>query len=314
MDVSTKLEKLDSCYSTKVGDGSLSFGGKWTGDTEVEERLRRLQSSGESIKQAVTKVTMMRSAPVTASNMTVYVELDTALNSMVNDFQAICERCSVSKMLLEVVYKVVQAVFSRVKELVDLVQVSVSAEKGSEGSAGRTAPMATGMVWSACDELRKLPTSNKAVYRWVVLNSILTVKDTVEEYSKYVADAKMSRGEGPNDGDDDDDDDDEPYSIEETSIVEDVVLQISGVQQTLRSTLQSMSQAAEVGGWGDSEEGQQTLAYLVAAVQFMSGRVVNLASELHSPFDMTVIAAKRTDVEEGLASIAEIALGMPSST
>lgn len=320
MDVSTKQEKLITCYNAKLGDEISSFGGIWTGDTELEERLRCLQLSGESVKQAVTKVTMMRSAPVTASNMTVYIELDSALNSMVTDFQAICERCSVSKVLLEVAYKVIFAVFSRVKELTDMVQVSASTEGGSDAPAGgRTAPMITGMVWTACDELRKLPTSNKSVYRWVVLQSILTTKETIQEFSKHVVDAKKSRGEGVDGGGGDDDDgddvedDDEPYTPEETAIVEDVVLQIGAVQRTLRSTLQFMSQAAEVDGWGNSDEGQKALANLVAAMQSMRGHVVDLASELYSPFDMTAILAKRAVVEEGLASIAEMARGVPSS-
>ena len=301
--------------------GRASFGGEWSGNVQLEVRLKGLQALCEKLKLATTKVAMMRAEPITPSIMTVYVELDICLNSLVGLFKEVCEECSASKALLDIVFKAVSAVLSRVKELCDLVQAStVTVFEGAEAASARTAPVATGMVWSACDALTKLPLSNKAAYRWVALQSMLTTKETIEEFSQYVKTAKKKAGgetQDDNDDDDDDDDDwddedgdDEGYTAAEIAAVEEVLLVLAQVQASTRSTLQGMSKAADTNGWGNGEEGQLVICSTVDTIQDMRGDVVDLAAELFPPFDDAAITAGRTAVQDGLDAMLELSSKM----
>ena len=75
-------------------------------------------------------------------------------------FRRLRESC-IGPALQKVVAKCTSSVLLRVKELI----IFLERESGSASNA----PSMTGMVWNACEELQKVPVSNKAAYRREIL-------------------------------------------------------------------------------------------------------------------------------------------------
>ena len=89
-----------------------------------------------------------------------------------------------------------------------------------------------------------------------------------------------------------------------------MLLVLAQVQTSTRSTLQSMSKAADTNGWGNGEEGQLVICSTVDTIDAMRRNVVDLASELFPPFDYAAITAGRNTVHGGLDTMLELSSKM----
>ena len=325
MDVQRKRDEIKNIYDELVGSkGGVLFGGLWSDNSVLDAKMKSLSGMTESLKRAVTKCSLIRSQPLSPDLMGVYIELEMEMSALVSLFKDVCERGSPSSILLTRLFGGLDTLFSRIHDLmakIDEERSSVFKVEGVSCPTGdSTAAAATGVVWGACDALCKVPKSNKAAFRWTILQSMISIRETMKEFQEYVDDAEQE-GKG-DDGDSDDDNDDdndeeeeeeEPYTAEECASVREVLSLFATVVDHVKVVLGNLTSAADEDGAGNSVAGQGVIAQAVGLVTEVDKSVVDLASELYAPFDYTIIAAKTSALQAKLDVLAEMPAQLQSS-
>jgi hypothetical protein len=289
-----------------VSDGLKPRLGKWKGDVILDDYISRFHLSAKGISSCATKFTLLASAETDANALlSLEEEMAKFVESLASSFVDACD-VGVSTPLFELMFHSTQEVFDRLKDLIKILNENKESPSGGDDKANRTAPVATGMVWKACEDVEKVPKTNKAAYRRIMMQTVKTLNETVIEFSEYVEEGQRAldgEEEDDSDGDcdyeindmdlDDDEDDaqDRPYNATELVVAKRCRDLLTLMLKISKYGLKVASEMNDIASFGNEPLGMEWIGSFSQSMKAAKDTGVALGSELFPPFDLSKLEA-----------------------
>jgi hypothetical protein len=218
----------------------------WKGDKNYHNLLNNLKSASIELSSMSTKLTLVCSHnPSNSALQSIIVELTQILNMFIHCYFTLIE-CKLSRPLFNIITDTVIGVLQHYNDLINKLSIGEFSQ----------ANITTGMIWKACENVSKIPISNKIAYRRFILEILSSLKDTVGEFEEYIVSSKEAiennTEEESSDGDDEDgefDDmdylDDIKYNSEELITVENSIVLMNITIDSIKLALEIMSSSSD---------------------------------------------------------------------
>ena len=291
---------------------------RWTAPQGLQDALALITQSGERVRDTATKFSLVLSSTTAGPGVkAISDEMRGACDSLVGALGVLVDPVAgAGPPLMELYCQQVRAVLRATEELVKHITSPgsglLSSTRPKETAATELAPR-TGVVWAACEQLAKLPRSNKVAFRRAILQHQGAVSDTLREFQAMLDEAEgtddeAEEGDGLDevvqgvqgvvldDGYDDLEDDpfggSEALKAWERENVGRCLVALGHCSALLKGSLEAIDEAtgaaaveaaAEEGGGGVGAEVMEAVAGIEESCQGLAAAVVNAADALYPP-------------------------------
>lgn len=284
-------------------------GKSWTADDELSIPLENLSVAAKAVSDGATKLVLVLSAkppyPGAAAVTSICDEFGDRNEELVAALAVVEVAGAAGPLWLEAA-QVVAGVVAAAKGLVNTIL--------RQGAGNAEVPRATGVVWEAVEQSKKVPKSNRVAYRRAFMVKSGVVRDTIEEFQAMV-DASPSPSSAssssssspagsaatPQSGDAFDDDfdfadmdGDDEYDAEDLPLATACVESLKLLRPTLKTAMDAMDAAvagtASSGG-GDGKTGLDRNAELWLLCQRVTNAATEFGASLYPPLDVEEVEA-----------------------
>ena len=276
-------------------------------------RLKTLKTDSEIVSKMVTRMTVFFTqvdAEKREGEEAMFAEFKRGAESIARLTATILTECSLGIPLRDKLYSTVKCC---------LHQMGTFLSKISEKDSAAI-KVCTGMLWKACEDIGRLPESNKIAYRRQMFLGVAASKETCTEFQEYVAEAEKKLGIGSGlgnesdededdfDDDDYDEDDDEfgkgeAYKQSELPTVQTCVKLMEFSVNMMKQTVAVLTEEAEKEEFGSSKSGQEWVAQCFAIFSGLQSLVVDLGSNLFPPLENGVLRQAYGDLLDRLREL-----------
>lgn len=188
------------------------------------------------------------------------------------------------------VRRVLRALEDLVRHAADKCLLFPSSSAGSGSGSSELAPK-TGVVWAACEQLGKLPRSNKVAFRRAILQHQAAVRDTLREFGEMLLEGEESEGEGGEEEEEEDDDDtfgggSGPLGAWEKENVARCLVALRHCGEMMKAALGAVDEsaaAAAAASAGAEAEVMDGVVRVEESCEALTAAVVNAADALYPP-------------------------------
>lgn len=202
---SKSVENLESCNMEFVL-------GKWLNDPKLKECIQNLHQAAELVSNTSTKVTMIITQyPSDSSILSITEEFNRTISHMFLCFTSLIQQCYIGWPLFTIIMRHIKTSLMNIQDLT--FAILQKADPASIRSI-------TGTIWKSCDDIKKIPFTNKGAYRRDIMEIVAIIKDTISEFEGYLLEYENlgndnDINEDKDSEDIDEDDDDENYNTED---------------------------------------------------------------------------------------------------
>lgn len=243
------------------------------------------------MRDTTTKFSLvLGSAPAAADSVkSISAELRAAGDSLVVALGVLVDpgaRAGAGRPLMELycqqVRRVLRALEDLVRHAADKCLLPSSSGSGSSDLAPKT-----GVVWAACEQLGKLPRSNKVAFRRAILQHQAAVRDTLREFGEMLP--EEGNGEGGEEEEYEDEDDifgggSGPLGAWEKENVARCLVALGHCGEMMKAALGAVDESAAVAASAGAEaEVMDGVVRVEESCEALTAAVVNAADALYPP-------------------------------
>ncbi|EWM25521.1 hypothetical protein Naga_100032g38 [Nannochloropsis gaditana] len=190
---------------------------QWTASPALQDALKLLTDSGDRVRDTATKFSLVLTTTTSGPGIkSICDEMRQSCDSLLAALALLVgPAIGAGGPLMELYCQQVRSILRAIEELLRHIASPdsklLSAPRplrSPEGVKDELAPK-TGVVWQQCEELKKLPRSNRVAYRRAFLTHQSAVKDTLREFREMLAEAEDDAGTESEEEDDEEEEGEE---------------------------------------------------------------------------------------------------------